>query len=59
MELQEYLNPMRFVSAIFNDLSQYVLNLFKSFISGFMQKAETSNAEKATTPKSSDSTSET
>jgi len=38
MELQEYLNPIRFASAIFSELAKPLFGYFKSWVEDFIQQ---------------------
>ncbi len=54
MELKEYLNPVRFASAIFNELTKPLFGFFKSFIDGFIQKRRGKSSEENEQKKSPD-----
>ena len=56
MELQAYINPIRFFSSIFNDIARPLFDFFKGFLQGYKQKKAQQKADKN---KSSETTAET
>ncbi|MGQ1783840.1 MULTISPECIES: hypothetical protein [unclassified Saccharicrinis] len=57
MELQEYLNPIRFITAIFNELSKPLFSFIKSFAEGIIKRTK-ENKEAKAQKKSSESSSD-
>ena len=57
MELQEFLNPIRLVSALVNELSKPLLGMLKSMVQNFFHKRKkTSKKQKKSSASFSDNT---